>query len=558
VHRTLPIIAVALALVTAARLAEAQAVADPRATLIDSIFAPWSAPDGPGAAVAVIEDGRLVLSRGYGRATLEYDVPITPQTIFHVASVSKQFTAFALTMLADQGRLSLDDDIRTHLPELRDFGHTITVRHLIHHTSGLRDQWELLMMAGWRIDDVITKDQILSLARHQEDLNFVPGAEHLYSNMGYTLMAEIVERVTGETLRDWSRRNLFEPLEMASTHFHDDHEFIVPGRAYSYRPAPDGGYRHAVLNYANAGATSLFTTAEDLTRWIHNLETGRVGGAGVIARMKERGILNNGDTIAYAFALSHDEHRGERMLQHGGADAGFRSYLAWFPERRLGVVVLSNAATFNSGAVARQVADVFLGHAAPSVPDAERPAPPAIAIAPALLDDYVGTYLLRTGSLVSLERSGDRLMMRMGSGQPGPVIAIGEDRFYLEPQRTVIAFQRDSDRRVAGASLDMPGRTVPASRLEPIPAEDLRSYEGDYYSPELGTTYTLVVRDGRLMAEHRRHPPGLLTPIEKDRFMGDRWGMGTLRFTRGEDGELRGFELSGGRVRNVRFQRIAD
>jgi CubicO group peptidase (beta-lactamase class C family) len=530
---------------------------DPRASRIDSLFAPWSDPHGPGAAVAVVENGRIVLARGYGRATLEYDVPITPATVFHVASVSKQITAFALAMLADRGRISLDADVRTYLPELPDFGHTITPRQLIHHTSGIRDQWELLVMAGWRIDDVITRDQILSLMRHQQELNFAPGEEHLYSNMGYTLMAEIVERVTGQSFREWTHETIFEPLGMRSTHFHDDHEYVVPGRAYSYRPTPGGGYRHAVLSYANVGATSLFTTAEDLTRWIRNLETGEVGGHRVIARMRERGVLNNGDTLRYAFALSHDEHRGEPMLQHGGADAGFRSYLAWFPERSLGIVVLSNVASFDAGGMTRRVADVFLGHE-PAPPPAARPAPAAVSLAAERLDEFVGTYLLGTGSLLSLERSGERLMLRMGAGQPSPVVAIGPDRFYLEPQETVISFIRDASTRVTGASLELRGGAVAASRLEPVAGLDLGHYQGDYHSPELGTTYSIVHRDGQLFAEHRRHPPSRLTLVEKDRFLGDRWGMGTLRFTRGADGELTGFELSGSRVRNVRFRRMAD
>jgi CubicO group peptidase (beta-lactamase class C family) len=329
---------------------------------VDSILSASFQADGPGAAVAVVQDGRIILERTYGRAHLEYDVPITPATIFHVASVSKQFTTFAAALLAQQGRLSFDDDIRQHLPELHDFGHRITIRHLANHTSGIRDQWELLMMAGWRIDDVITRDQIMAMMLRQRELNFQPGAEYLYSNMGYTLLAEIVERVSGRTFNEFLTDEVFRPLAMTSTHVHNDHERVVPGRAYSYRPAQGGqGWRNAVLSYANQGATSLFTTAGDLARWLVNFETGQVGGTATIGAMRERGVLTSGDTIPYALAIQRGQYRGRTHWGHGGSDAGFRSHVVHFPEERLGVVVLSNSATTNAGALALGIADVFLG-----------------------------------------------------------------------------------------------------------------------------------------------------------------------------------------------------
>lgn len=184
---------------------------------VDKLFTEWNKPDSPGAALAVIKDGSVIYKNGYGSANLEYNIPITPSTIFHVASVSKQFTAFAVVMLADQGKLSLDDDIRKHLPEIPDFGKTVTIQHLVHHISGMRDQWELLAMAGWRLDDVITKEHILTMVRHQRELNFNPGDEHMYCNTGYTLLAEIVERVTGQSFSEWTKANLFKPLGMVNT-----------------------------------------------------------------------------------------------------------------------------------------------------------------------------------------------------------------------------------------------------------------------------------------------------------------------------------------------------
>jgi CubicO group peptidase (beta-lactamase class C family) len=378
------------------------AAQEARTARVDSLLAATFQTDGPGAAIAVVQDGRIVLERAYGRAHLEYDVPITPATIFHVASVSKQFTSFALTLLEQQGRLSLDDDIREHLPELHDFGHRITLRHLANHTSGIRDQWELLMMAGWRIDDVITRDQIMAMMRRQRELNFEPGSEYLYSNMGYSLLAEIVERVSGRTFNEFLTEHVFQPLGMNSTHVHNDHERVVPGRAHSYRAGPGGqGWRNAVLSYANQGATSLFTTAGDLARWLLNFETAQVGGPAAMARMQQRGVLNNGDTIPYALGIQRSQNRGRTVWSHGGADAGFRSQVMYLPEARLGIVVLSNSASANPGAIAAAVVDIFTG--GPAVAAANPQPAPTAAGEPARqplqwqptateLQQYVGEY----------------------------------------------------------------------------------------------------------------------------------------------------------------------
>jgi CubicO group peptidase (beta-lactamase class C family) len=425
------------------------------AARVDSLFASLGAAS-PGAAVAVIRDGEIVLERGYGSAQLEHGVPITPATIFHVASVTKQFTTFGIALLAARGELSLDDDVRTHIPELADLGHRLTLRQLIHHTSGIRDQWELLAVAGWRLDDVITKDHVLSLATRQRELNFEPGTEHLYSNMGYTLLAEVIERVGGRPFPEWMRQHVFEPLGMASTHMHDNHEHIVPGRAYSYRGGGEAGWQNAVLSYANAGATSLFTTAGDLARWLRNFETGAVGGPEVVAQMREQGVLANGDTIPYAFAIVRGEHRGRTTWSHGGADAGFRSMVLHFPEERLGVVVLSNAASFNAGGAAAAVADVFLGESAAteSTPARVPAREPAIALrlAAVQLAAYAGDYFSpELEAVYRLVVVGDSLVarhVRHGSIVLEPVEAdvFTGGRWYFRR----VAFSRDGENRVDG------------------------------------------------------------------------------------------------------------
>lgn len=365
--------------------------------VVNWLFGREIAEDGPGAAIAVMHNGAIVYKQGYGLAHLEYDIPIAPSTIFHVASVSKQFTAFAVTMLAEQGKLSLDDAIQKHLPELPDFGVPITIRHLIHHTSGLRDQWQLLAMAGWRLDDVITRDQIMRMVRRQKELNFAPGDENLYCNTGYTLLAETVERVSGQSFREWTQTHIFEPLNMADTHFHDDHQMIVKNRAYSYEPSEDNGFQKSVLSFANVGATSLFTTVEDLMKWLSNFDEASVGGKSVIEQVHQRGVLNNGQELDYAFGLAIGKYRGLTTVGHGGSDAGFRSYLVSFPDEGLAIALLSNLASINTWKLATQVAEVYLSeHMEPTScpkPKEEVEAPePASDVPCEDLPSYTGTY----------------------------------------------------------------------------------------------------------------------------------------------------------------------
>jgi CubicO group peptidase (beta-lactamase class C family) len=530
---------------------------------IDSLLAPWVLPGSPGAAVAVVVDGELVFSRGYGLANLEYDIPITPGSIFHIASISKQFTTFAIALLAQGGGLSLDDEVRMHLPEVPDFGVPITIRHLIHHTSGIRDQWELLAMAGWRLDDVITRDHIMGLIRHQRELNFVPGEEYLYSNMGYTLLAEIVERVSGQPFPEFAEQRIFRPLGMTSTHFHDDHRRIVPNRAYSYSPLPGGGFRHAPLNYANVGATSLFTTVEDLARWDRNFRAATVGGVDVMRMMETRGVLNDGQELPYAFALIHGEHRGVRTLGHGGADAGYRTNYLRFPDHGLSVIVFSNLASLNAGRVAQQVGEVFLADR--MVPDRMRIAASAsprparsIRLSARELAPLAGSYADPDSDQVRrIELREGRLVLM--AAQEAPLVPVAPTRFRLESAPVGIEFIFEAPRGgPATALVELVAGEAPTrfESVEPPAPAELARFAGTYYSEELGTSYTLGVEDGGLVARHRRHEPIPLIATLPDRFAGSAWWFRQLRMERGEDGEITGFRVSGGRVRNLWFQRV--
>jgi len=362
------------------------------AARIDEIFAQWNKPDSPGASVAVVRNGEQIFAKGYGQATLEYPAPIKPDTIFHVASVSKQFTAMSLVLLEQDGKLSLEDDIRKYLPELPDYGHKIAIRNLLQHTSGIRDQWQTLALAGWRLDDIITQKQILNILFRQKELNFEPGTRHLYSNGGYSLAAEIVHRVSGEGFDRFTEERIFKPLGMTRTHVHDDTTHVVPGRAYSYSRV-NGTFFNAPLNYSNYGATSLFTTATDLCKWLDNFRDPKVGGAKAIGRLEEQAVIE-GEKISYALGVAIDEYRGLRTVEHNGADAGFRSVVVWFPEQQLGIAVLANLGSINPSNLANKVAEVYLeSQMKPATPPPSREPPTERKpFEPTNLAAYTGAY----------------------------------------------------------------------------------------------------------------------------------------------------------------------
>ncbi|QDK78338.1 beta-lactamase family protein [Spirosoma sp. KCTC 42546] len=412
---TKPLLLLACALLTSP-ISFAQAPPDTLAAKVDKLFSEWNGTGRPGAAVGVVHGGKLIYAKGFGDADIETGAPITPTTIFHVASVSKEFTAYGIVLLAQEGKLSLDDDIHKYLPEVPDFGQKITIRHLIHHTSGLRDQWALLTMAGWGMSDVITKEHIFNLVRRQKELNFIPGAESLYCNTGYTLLAEIVARVGKQPFREWMKQKVFMPLGMKNTLFYDDDERIVKGRAYSFHRSFDisaGFFKKSVLSYANAGATSLFTTVEDLAKWINNFKNPTVGNAATMTQMLQRGRLTNGDSISYAFALVHGTHKGVAYYGHNGADAGFRSSISYFPKEDYGFIVLSNQAEANPTAKVLEMADLYL---APYLQKTkEAPAPPKPATTDTKPDkivnaDYIGRYYSpELETIYTIRQKGDAL-----------------------------------------------------------------------------------------------------------------------------------------------------
>ncbi len=525
---------------------------------VDKLFAEYSKPNSPGFALAVIRDGKIIYEKGYGMANLEYSVPIRPDTMFHVASVSKQFTAFAVYLLAADGKLSIDDDVRKYLPELHDFGKTITIRHLLHHTSGLRDQWDLLTMAGWRSGDIITEDDILGLVWRQKELNFAPGEEELYSNTGYTLLGLIVKRVSGMTLRQFCDKGIFAPLGMKHTHFADDNTEIVPGRAYSYSPRGATGFGNEPLQYANVGATGLLTTVEDMALWDRNFNDAKVGGPSVIASMLQKGVLSNGKEINYASGLSLGEYRGLKTIEHSGLDAGFRADYLRFPEEKVSIVLFSNSGSGDPSSFARKVADIYLaGHLKP-IPKAEVAVPPVeVKIDPKVYENYCGDYLLSPDLAFTFFRQGDQLWLEATGRGKMQVFPASETEFFFKGINAQFRFVLGKDGKAESVLLSDGGEEMSGprfARVVPKP-EELAKYAGDYFSDELGALYSLSQDNGHHLV--LRYPRGTLTlePIRQDTFIGA-YPVGNLQVVRDPAGAIIGFKLTSGRIKNLFFAKI--
>ena len=537
------------------------AVAEPEGwkKKVDAIFSKFNSLDQPGVSFAIVRDGKVVYSGGFGSANLEYRIKNSASTIFHVASVSKQFTCFAVQLLAEDGKLSLDDDVRKHLPWVSDFGETITLRQLMHHISGLRDQWQLLAIAGNRLDDVITMEHLRKLLSKQRELNFPPGTDTLYSNSGYTLLAEVVESVSKVSFKQFTHERIFKPLGMVNSHFHDDHRHIVPNRAYSYSPTRKG-FQKSVLSYANVGATSLFTTAEDLALWLINLSTGSVGGKEVLKRMLERGVLKNGKPTTYASGLIHGEHRTMPLISHGGSDAGFRSHVAYLPENNLSVVVLSNRSDSNTSKLVRDIIDVIFDHKVDPPTETKEDLDPKIIensrvpVEKSVLERYVGSFLLDSGYLVRLYREGEKLYRRHNKN----IFELipHSEREFVESNGLQYTFDSAVEGNVLNFKvLTSSGKRYRGERIDEETVNTQGQLVGRYYCPELDTAYLLLEENGRLIARHSRNSDTALFPLSSTHFRGRNWFFRDVKFEFDKNGKATGFRLSGGRVRNLLFIR---
>lgn len=550
--------AACLAVVFAPATAHAQAPTRPAGAdlvaAIDTVFLEYAANDAPGCAVGVSRTGEPELFRAYGMADLENGVAITPGTVFEAGSVSKQFTAAATILLSLDGKISLDDDVRTYIPEVPDYGETITIRHLLNHTSGLRDWGSVAAMEGWpRGSRVHTHDHMLDIVRRQEALNYPPGTFYSYTNTGYNLQAVLVERVSGMSFADFSRERIFEPLGLEDTQWRDDYTRVVRGRAQAYAPVRGGGVR-IDMPYENVhGNGGLLTTVGDLLRWTETLESGELAGEPLLEEMHRRGTLTDGRTIDYASGLTVGEYRGVSEVSHGGATAGYRAYLTRYPEQGAAVALLCNTAGANPGRLAHRVADLVLGDAVREVaqdgePDGDGAPVEGVSLPADALAARTGMYRnARNHEPIRLEIRNGSLAL---AGGP-ELVAVSEREFRAEGGQLTFAGAEGRTELTLippGGELE---RFEPVESFDPSPA-DLEVFTGAYHSREADATYRVELDGGRLTVQRPFAPPLPMRPAYRDAFDSP---LGIVRFDRDAEGRVVEMHLGSSRVWDMVFRR---
>ncbi|MGQ0641122.1 MAG: serine hydrolase, partial [Gemmatimonadaceae bacterium] len=471
--------------------------------------------------------------------------------VFYVASTSKQFTAFSVALAVEQGRLTLDDPIRKYIPELPRYADSITIRNLVHHTSGIRDYLGLWATSGRSSADEVPEEMALDLISRQKALEFPPGTKWSYSNSGYFLLSIIIKRATGSTLRQFAEQNIFGPLGMTSTHFHDDNREIVANRAEGYQPKPGGGFEIVRTSFALVGDGGVYTTIEDLLEWDANFFDNKLGSGGpaLIDQVVTPARLRNGEQTVYGFGLMRFNYRGLDVVQHGGSFIGYRAQVARFPKERFSVAVLCNDYTANPDALVTAVAELYLADQMSPVPAPAQSKPTGVTVAADRLDRYLGRYELNPGQIVTVRRSGSGVEIE-AFGRTFPLAAVSDSTFTAEGLPGQIEFRiPPTGVRLLASAL----APTPVPQLGPVRAlgpGELAAYVGRYSSDELDTWATVTVKDGGLSVRRRYDEWRSLVPLSKDAFVvaGTR-----LEFLRGKQGEVIGLLLTVPRLGTMEF-----
>lgn len=529
--------------------------ADETTAKVDKIFAQWDTTASPGAALAVISDGRIIYERGYGMAKLEDGIVMTPKKIFDIGSTSKQFTAASIAILAREGKISLDDDIRKYFPEMRRYEKPITVKHLIYHTSGLRDYNGLLELAGFRAEsDCPNVDEALDVIFSQKKLNYTPGQEFSYTNTGYFLLGQIVERVSGKSLNEFAQERIFKPLGMIHTLYQEDHTQIVKNRATGYDPT-EKGYKIDMSNWDETGDGNVYTSVEDLYLWDQAFYNDKLG-KDLMDMLHTTGVLNDGKKLEYAFGLFIQEHKGLKVVEHGGAWAGFRSGFVRFPEQKFSVICLTNLSSQNPTDLCYEVADIYLADKIKEKPKEEKKKEEPIALSKQELEEKVGNYQdQRFGMWVTLSMKEGKLMMTtMGLEMELAPLSKTTFKALNAPADIAVEFLPDAKGKTTRAMITVAGveryNLVKASPISPLTPLQLKEYAGDYVSEELlNARYRFVIEKDNLVLKFRSAPPGAFKLMAADKFTD---GMINVDFVR-KGNRVTGFNLNIGRVAGIEF-----
>jgi len=528
---------------------------------VDKLFADWNRTNSPGFSVAISRNGTLVYEHGYGMANLELGVPITSASVFPAASISKQFTAMSVLLLTQRGKLSLDDEVRKFIPEWAYTKQPITIRQLLTHTSGLRDAFTLLGIAAPREDGVSVNDAIAAMLARQRGLNFAPGSEFQYNNGGYNLLGTIVKRVSSQSLREFADANIFKPIGMVHTHFHDDPAMLVPNRVSGYSRW-ESSFRLARPEGGIVGNAGLYTTPRDLLLWEQNFADARVDDRTLLAEMQKPAVATDwGDRSFYGFGVAIGDYKGLRMVGHGGGDAGISAYVTRFPAQGLTIAILGNIDNVNPMPLVRGVADIYLATQFPAPSATNGTATPAkVSLSAEQLASKAGLYRNPTTEIVGRFFVHDgKLMASADAGEDNFVelVPLDANRFAIPGSEIVVEFLAASNGHAQEALVTGLGPKPRVSqRLPPFTtsSKELRAFAGDYRSSEIETTYTITARKSDLLVTMPGRSDELLRPVFQDAFAGS--VLGLVKFSRDAHGFVRGFTIYTSGVRGLRFDSL--
>jgi CubicO group peptidase (beta-lactamase class C family) len=524
---------------------------------VDDIFVKWGKSNVPGASVGVFKNGKTIYARGYGMANLEYDIPNDADSVFRIGSTSKQFTAASIILLAQQGKLSLDDSLQSFFPEFPNYSKSITLRHLLNHTSGIRDYLTLADLKGLSDFDFYENTDVMQWLVRQSSLNFVPGEEYLYSNSGYWLLGQIVNQKSGMNMAEYANKEIFKPLRMHNTHFHNDHRKIVKKRASGYTPVANETYAISMTTLDMIGDGGVFTTINDIKKWDDAFYNSTSLNDAFWYEMTRQGVLNNGEVIDYAAGLFVSEHKGLKIISHGGAFVGFRAELLRFPEHHFSVAVFANRADARPSVMALEVADIFLKNDYTVVPVSEPKTelPPKALEMKAPFEQLTGDYEEQDGYQFRVSIQDDKLHVVQFWNGTEYDLSLSKDSTNTyqigEDNKLTFTFTDFKSKKARAIDLIQNGQLSVWNRMIELDISDINLVEfvGDYYSKELDVTYKLLLNGEVVTVQIANASPMSARVINVNRLTYQR---GTINFVRHKN-EIVGFQLEAGRVKNLEF-----
>jgi CubicO group peptidase (beta-lactamase class C family) len=535
---------------------------------VDAFLAQWDKKDMPGCAVGAVLNGKLIYNRAFGLANLDYDVPNTNLTLFNLASASKPFTAMSVALLAEQGKLSFDDDVRKYIPELPKYDQPITIRHLLYHTSGIREYQALVFFGGQNSDNALSDKAVMNMLARQKNISFAPGSKHQYSNSNYHLLGIIVGRVSGKSLREFADENIFKPLGMKNTRFFDNRQEVVKNRASGYLVARDNSVRARASLFDLVGGGGVLTTVEDLALWNQNFAEPKVGSRETIQLMTMRGTLNDGEKIGYSFGLFHNKYRGLPVIKHSGNMSGFRAQMISFPEQKFTSIALCNNSAIFPSVIAEKLADIYLDSQfkpdAPTPKKVDESLPPAIALPEKDLRRLVGFYGSReTGAAFKIALKEGKLFSSGLLPNEAALIPLAANRFLMMNDNSRIEMTPAFDKAGAVSEIKLIVGGGNTDSFAPFKApldspQALAEYAGIYHSDELDADYNLTVEGKNLVLRIGENFENKLNAAYADYFT-IRGGAVNIAFKRDAQGKITGLTFNSSaddrEIKGIEFQR---